>query len=70
PTEAEAEALATIDAKIEELEQQGDSEELADLIDQREKIDEALTSYTDEQKATGGVCAYVGYRGELQTRYW
>lgn len=69
-TEQEAEQLAALDARIEELEKDGDSDELASLIDQREELADSFHAFTDEQKAIGGVCVYLGYDGELQTRHW
>lgn len=70
PTEEEAAALVALDKQIADLEQEGDSPELAGLLDRRATLDAALMSFTDEQKATGGVCAYIGYDGELQIRHW
>ncbi|CDO38808.1 ParB/RepB/Spo0J family partition protein [Novosphingobium sp. KN65.2] len=72
PSAQEAEQLAALDAKIEAFEEQGceDSEEFEALFDKRDAITESLACFTDEQKANGGVCAYVGYNGELAIRHW
>lgn len=70
PTDEEAATLAALDEQIAALEDDGDSPELAELMDRRGEVADSLASFTDEQKAIGGVCAYIGYDGELQVRYW
>lgn len=72
PTDGEAAQLAALDAQIEALEAEGseDSEEAAALFEQREAITDGFEVFTEAQKANGGVCAYVGYNGELVLRYW
>ena len=72
PTNEEAAELAGLDAQIEALEAEGreDSEEAAALFDQRDAITEGFEAFTDAQKANGGVCAYIGYKGDLVLRHW
>lgn len=72
PNEAEAAQLAELDAKIEALEIEGheDSEEAAELFDQRDAITESLKAFSAEQKANGGICAYIGHSGEMAVRHW
>lgn len=70
PTDEEAASLAALDEQIAALEDDGDSPELAALMERRGEVFDSLASFTDEQKAIGGVCAYIGYDGELQVRYW
>lgn len=68
----EAAQLAALDAQIEALEAEGneDSEEAAALFEQREAITDGFEVFTEAQKANGGVCAYVGYNGDLALRHW
>jgi ParB family chromosome partitioning protein len=72
PNEAEAAQLAELDAKIEALENEGHEygEEAAELFDQREAITESLKAFSAEQKANGGIFAYIGHSGEMAVRHW
>lgn len=70
PTDEEAATLAALDEQIAKIEDEGDSPELAELLTRRADVADVLASFTDEQKAIGGVCAYIGYDGDLQVRYW
>ena len=72
PTEHEAARLEELDANIEAVESEGheDSEEAAELFAQRDAIIAGFEAFTEAQKANGGVCAYVGYDGDLTVRHW
>ena len=71
-TDEEVAQLAALDAQIEALEAEGsaDSEEVAALFERRDAITESFEAFTDAQKANGGVCGYIGYKGDLVLRHW
>lgn len=68
-SDEEAAQLAALDAQIEALETEG-SEDAAALFERRDAITEGFEAFTDAQKANGGVCAYIGYKGDLVLRHW
>ncbi|GAM07610.1 hypothetical protein MBENS4_4606 [Novosphingobium sp. MBES04] len=71
-TDEEAAQLAALDAQMEALDAQGnaDGEDAAALFAQRNAITASLEAFSEAQKADGGVCAYVGYDGDLVVRHW
>lgn len=69
-TEAEAEQLEDLRIKMEALEGEDDADEWAEVNEQFDRIEAGLTVYTDEQKASGGVTAFVSWDGTLKVRHY
>lgn len=69
PTEAEAAALAQIEADIDAL-SEDDDDAYAALEERRDAINASLRGFTAEQKAIGGVAAYIDYHGKLAIQHY
>jgi ParB family chromosome partitioning protein len=72
PTEAEAERLAAIDAKIEAIAaaEGEDSERIDPLTDERDAITGGLRAFNREQVAVGGVALWVAHDGSLGKNFY
>lgn len=69
-TEDEDTALAALEAKLEQAEEEGNDEEWERLDSEREEILSAARSFTPEQMQGGGVIVSVDYHGDLAIKHF
>jgi ParB family transcriptional regulator, chromosome partitioning protein len=72
PSHIEASRMAELDAEIQAIaaEEGEDSERITPLMDERDAISGALSTYNAEQKAVGGVALWISRDGTLGERFY